>query len=276
LPRFSGLELLAAVNEILKAAGVAATLESELTTFEQSPGDARVWNRPKAPPRIGLSVNGVTMLVEGHDRPAFRPTELARLDIRPWPEGKARISRARSHVEITEVDAKGGSDLDHNYDRAAAVTLVAAAVAGLAGAAAVVWHASGRAVAAEQLAPLVAALATGQAPVPLWLGCVARPAGARGVATRGLYPLLGAEIEVALWNLPVDTAFEVALELAAEILITGKPPADGARLGYDRTNEFGVQYRMGGHAGAVPAVVLTQITESVAAPVGATLVAGAA
>ena len=276
LPRFSGVELLAAVNEILRHTGVTATLEPELTTFERSPGEARVWNRPKAPPRIGLSVNGVTMLVEGRDRPAFRPSDLARLDIRSWPEGRARISRARSHVEITEVGANGGSDLDHNYDRAAAVTVVAAAVAGLAGAVAVVWHASRRAVPAEQLAPLVAALAAGQAPVPLWLGCVARPAGARGVATRGLYPLLGAEIEVALWNLPVDAAFEVALELAAEIFDTGKPPAEGARLGYDRTTEFGVRYRPGNHVGAVPAVVLTQITQPAGVPAGAKLAVGAA
>ena len=156
------------------------------------------------------------------------------------------------------------------------MTVVAAAVAGLAGAVAVVWHTSRRAVPAEQLAPLVAALAQGQAPVPLWLGCVARPAGARGVATRGLYPLLGAEIEVASRDLPVDTAFEVALDLAAEIFRTGKPPADGARLGYDRTTEFGVRYRRQGHAGAVPAVVLTQITQPAAAPAGVKLMAGAA
>ena len=280
LPRFSGAELLVAVNEILKDTGVTATLEFELTTFDEGPTDARVWNRPKAPPRIGLNVNGVTMQIEGRDRPAFRPSDLARLDIRSWPEGRARISRARTHVEIVEVQVAGDSDLDHNYDRAAAVTVVAAAVAGLAEAAAVVWHASRRAVPAEQLAPLVAALATGQAPVPLWMGCVGRPAGARGVATRGLYALLGAEIEVASRDLPVDSAFEVALELAAEIFRTGKPPEEGARLGYDRITEFGVRYRRQGHPGAVPAVVLSQITPPVGAPAGALdgmkLTAGAA
>ncbi len=201
LPRFSGVELLVAVNEILKGTGVMATLEPELTTFDESPDDARVWNRPKAPPRIGLTVNGVTILIEGRDRPAFSASELSRLDVR------ARISRTRTHVEITEVQATGGSDLDHNYDCAAAVTVVAAAVAGLAEAAAVIWNASRRAVPVEQLAAMVAALAQGQAPMPLWLGCVARPAGARGVATLGLFPLLGAEIEVASQDMPVDTAF---------------------------------------------------------------------
>ncbi len=266
LPRFSGVELLAAVNEILKRTGVTATLEPELTTFEQSPGDTRVWNRPKAPPRIGLTVNGVTMLVEGHDRPGVEPSDLARLDIRSWPEGRARISRARTHVEITEVDTRSGSDLDHNYDRAAAVTVVAAAVAGLAEAAAVIWNASRRAVPVEQLAAMVAALAQGQAPMLLWLGCVARPAGARGVATLGLFPLLGAEIEVASQDMSVDTAFGVALELAEEVLRSGEPPENGALLGYDRTTEFGVRYRANGHAGAAPAMVLSQINHPAGVP----------
>jgi hypothetical protein len=260
LPRFSGVELLVAVNEILKGTGVMATLEPELTTFDESPDDARVWNRPKAPPRIGLTVNGVTILIEGRDRPAFSASELSRLDVR------ARISRTRTHVEITEVQATGGSDLDHNYDCAAAVTVVAAAVAGLAEAAAVIWNASRRAVPVEQLAAMVAALAQGQAPMPLWLGCVARPAGARGVATLGLFPLLGAEIEVASQDMPVDTAFGVALELAEEVLRSGEPPENGALLGYDRTTEFGVRYRANGHAGAAPAMVLSQINHPAGVP----------
>ena len=260
LPRFSGVELLVAVNEILKGTGVMATLEPELTTFDESPDDARVWNRPKAPPRIGLTVNGVTILIEGRDRPAFSASELSRLDVR------ARISRTRAHVEITEVQATDGSDLDHNYDCAAAVTVVAAAVAGLAEAAAVIWNASRRAVPVEQLAAMVAALAQGQAPMPLWLGCVARPAGARGVATLGLFPLLGAEIEVASQDMSVDTAFGVALELAEEVLRSGEPPENGALLGYDRTTEFGVRYRANGHAGAAPAMVLSQINHPAGVP----------
>jgi hypothetical protein len=154
--------------------------------------------------------------------------------------------------------------------------VVAAAVAGLTAAAAVVWHASRRAAPVEQLAPLVAALAAGQAPVSLWLGCVARPEGAKGAATRGLYPLLGAEIEVASPDLPGDTSFKVALELVAEIFRTGNPPTDGARLGYDRTTEFGVRYRLDGDAGAVPVVVLSQIIEPAGMKVGATVTAGAA
>jgi len=272
LPRFAGMELLVAVCGLLEGTGVTAVMEPDLTTFDEDPGDARVWHRPKAPPRVGLTVNGITIVVQGHDRPAFSAAELARLDLRAWPEGGARIARARAHVEIVEARPSGGADLDHNYDRAAAVTVVAAAVTGLVEAAAVVWRASRRAVPVEQLETLVAALAQGQAPIPLWLGCPSRPEGARGTVTRGLFPLLGAEIEIAVSDLQGDAAFKIAMELAAEILRAGEAPAHGAWLKYDRNTEFSVRHRASGHAGGVPYVVLTQAAN----PVESEATAGAA
>jgi hypothetical protein len=166
-------------------------------------------------------------------------------------------------VVIAEVQAKDGSNPDDNYDRAAAVTVLAAAVMVLAEAAAIFWHSSHRAVPAGQLAPLLAAMVQGQAPVPLWLGCMGSSMGSSGVATRGLYPFLGVEIEVASQDLPLDTAFEVAQELAVEIFRTGELPAHGVRIGYDRDTEFSVRHRAGGRAGAMPAVVLTQVTHPV-------------
>ena len=269
LPRFSGVELLAAVCVMLEGTGVVATLEPELTKFDERPEAARVWNRPKTPPRAGLTVNGVTIMVEGHDRSGFSPAELARLDFRSWQNGRGRVGRARAHVEISEIHTSGGSDLDHNYDRAAAVTIVAAAVARLADATAVIWHNSLCAVPAAQLVSLVAALAQGQAPVPLWFGCPGRPAGASGASTRGLYPLLGAEIEIASPDLPADSAFELALDLVAEILRAGEAPAHGAWLDYDKNTEFHVRHQARSHAGAVPALVLIQATRPVESEVRA-------
>jgi hypothetical protein len=266
LPRFSCAELLAAVCERLEGTGVTAMLDPELTTFEEQADEARVWNRSKALPRAGLVVNGVAMLVVGHDRAGLSAADLAQLDIRLWPEARARIMRARAHVEIAEVRAVAGSDLDHNYDRAAAVTIVAAAVAGLADAVALVWRPSGCAVPAKQLAPLVAALKQGQTPMPLWLGRVERP---RGAMTRGFYPLLGAEIEIASPELPGDTAFKVALDLVAEILRSGEPPAHGAWLDYDENTEFSVRHRAGSHGGGVPTVVLIHAAQPVEPDVSA-------
>jgi hypothetical protein len=266
LPRFSCTELLAAVCKRLEGTGVTAMLDPELTTFEEQADEARIWHRSKALPRAGLVVNGVAMLVVGHNRAGLSAADLARLDIRSWPEARARITRARAHVEITEVRAVASSDLDHNYDRAAAVTIVAAAVARLADAVGVVWRPSGCAVPVEQLDPLVAALTMGQAPVPLWLGRDERSAGAM---TRGFYPLLGAEIAIASPELPADTAFEVALDLVAEILRSGEPPAHGAWLGYDENTEFSVRHRAGGNGSDVPTVVLIHAVQPVAPDVSA-------
>lgn len=264
LPRFSGAELLVTICAMLEGTGVVATLDPGISTPDENSEAVRVWNRPKTPSRAGLTVNGVTIMVEGHDRSGFSPAELARLDFRSWPNGRARVGRARAHVEIKEIHTSGVSDLDHNYDRAAAVTIVAAAVARLADAAAVVWHTSLCAVPAAQSGSLVAALAMGQAPVPLWFGCPGRPVGASGAATRGLYPLLGAEIEVASPDLPTETAFKLALELVAEILRAGEAPAPGTWLDYDKHAEFRVRHQAPGHAGAVPAIVLTQAKQSIA------------
>ncbi|MFQ5566540.1 MAG: hypothetical protein ACE5EU_09275, partial [Paracoccaceae bacterium] len=187
-----------------------------------------------------------------------------------------RIARARTHVEVAEIPGGGGGDLDDNYDRAAAVTVLAAAVARLTEAAAVIWHTSHRAVSAGELARLTAALAQGQAPVSLWLGRAGRPARAGGAATRGLLPLFGAEIEVEARDLPTDAAFEIACDMAQEVLRSGAPPEDGARLGYDRTTEFGVRYRTNAHPGAAPAVVLSQIARPAGAPAGIKVAASAA
>ena len=259
LPRFLCMDLLVTVCRLLDGTGVTAVLEPDLTTMDEAAGDSRVWNRPKVPPRLGLTFNGVTLLIVGRDRPAFTPTEAAQLDYRGWPNGGSRMARARAHIEITEVKAAGGSSLDHNYDRAAAMTVVAAAVTKLTDALAVVWHRSRCAVSADRLVPLVEKLAQGQAPVALWFGCAEEPDGSRSAKTRGLYPLLGAEIEVVPFNLSGEIAVELALESAAEVLKAGEPPAHGAMIPYDKNTEFRVLHRASKKDGTAPAIVLTQV-----------------
>lgn len=260
LPRFLGMDLLVTVCRLLEGTGVVAVMDTDLTTPDEVPEDGRVWNRPKVPPRVGLIVNGVTILVEGRDRPAFNAPGLIKLDFRSWSGGATQILRTRGHVEITEVNAKGGSTLDHNYDRAAALTVVASAVTKLADVTAIVWRTSRCALPVEHLTSLVTELANGQAPVPLWLGCPGQPVDGKGAMTRGLYPLLGAEIEVIAPSLPGDTAIAVAMELATEILRAGEPPAHGAMIDYDKNTEFRVVHRAKAGVDAVPAVVLTHVT----------------
>ena len=111
----------------------------------------------------------------------------------------------------------------------------------------------------EEMAPLVAALADGQAPVPLWRGRLSGPESTGRVATRGLYPLLGAEIEVSSSQLEPDSAYELALAVAMEILDNSKPPAHGELIACDKESAFRVRHRPYGEDGAIPAVVLTHV-----------------
>jgi len=258
LPRFPAVELLATVNSMIWSAGAVAELVPELTRFEEGDVTARVWHRPKAPPRIVLTLNGVTVSVLGHDRPRFHGNDLDALDDSNWPDGRAQVARARAHLEITELEAGSGLDFDQNYDRAAAITVVAQAAAKLSDAVGVVWHPSRRAIAVENLGPLATALVEGQAPVPLWLGCSGGESAERMV-TRGLYPLLGAEIEVASTALAESVAREVAFGLAAEILESGELPAEDEKIGYGRHSDFHVGYRQDDGDGSVPAIVLTEV-----------------
>lgn len=267
LPRFAPGALIAGLNRMLGGeAGVE--LIAGLTRVEQSPGGARVWHRPRVPPRIGVAVAGITLVVEGHDRPAFRFRGVEALEFRSWPAGAREIARARAYLRVFEPAPELGADLDLNHDRAAAVSAVAGAAAELVETAAVVWESSGVAVPADELAAALPALADGAPPVALWIGAVAAPWG--GVVTRGLYPLLGAEIEVRTPALSVAAARELALGLAAEILETGQPPAEGARIGHGPRSAFRVRYR-GAEQGGAPAVVLEE-----AAPGDLDLAAGAA
>ncbi|HUF85771.1 MAG TPA: hypothetical protein VMM59_00165 [Thermohalobaculum sp.] len=272
LPRFTPADLLAAVNRTLAPAGAAAALVLELTRFEQSAGRALVWHRPKAPPRAGLSVAGIIVLVEGFDRPAVSAASAAALDLRFWPGGARELARAHGHVRVFEAAPALGADFDHNHDRAAALTAVAAAVAGLVTAPGVVWESSSMGLPARALSTAVAQLRQGGAPAALWVSAAGVGAGAGaagGVATRGLYPLLGAEVEVRAPGLARAEAERLAMDLAAEILETGRPPAEGSAL--DQSGQGGAHGRAHGapharlrvryrdaEAGGLPAVLLEE------------------
>ena len=258
LPRLTPGALVAGLNRML-GKDVGVELIPELTRVEQSPGGARVWHRPKVPPRVGVAAAGIALVVEGHDRPAFSSRGVEALEFRSWPAGAREVARARGHLRDTEPAPELGADLDLNHDRAAAVSAVAAAATELVETAAVVWEASGVAVPAEELAAALPALAAGEPPVALWVATATGPGG--GVLTRGLYPLLGAEIEVRMPALSAAAARELALRMANEILETGRPPAEGARIGQRAGAAFRVRYR-GAEGGGAPAVVLDEVAPS--------------
>ena len=273
LPRFTPSEFLRTLNRMIGGTGASAELVSDLTRFEQSPGGTRVWHRPQVPPRIGVSVAGITLLVEGRDRPALGADDAAALGFRSWPAGAREIARARAHIRVSEVAPALGADLDVNHDRAAALTAVAAAAIELTQALGIIWESSGVAVSAEEMLAAVPALMGGEPPVALWIGAGPRSWGA--VATRGLYPLLGAEVELRAPGLATAMAERIVTDLVAEILETGCPPAEGTAIEAGSHGALRVRYR-GAEEGGVPAIVLDETMPGAFGSASGDLEAGAA
>lgn len=262
-PRFVPLDLLAVVCDMLEDSGVTAVIDPELSVLEDEVVEGnRFFGRPQAAPKVALVINGVTIQVVGRDKPPFSPTDVGRLQYGDWTSGKDKIARARGYVVLTELEGGASTDLDFNYDRATAVTVVAAAIDRLIGAIGIVWHTSQRALPAEKLTPMFKDLLEGNAPVDLWIARLPLSDGTSGVATRGFYALLGAEIAVLSKRLSIDEAAQAASELATEILRGGEAPAHGERLHYERGVRFQVEHRAVGVDGGVPVVVLVDVSDA--------------
>ena len=260
LPRFSPQDLHHQVQKIIAASGAEVEIEPSLTSFDTGAGAGGIWSRAAPPPAVGLCVNGITIAVTGYDRPAFSAEEVAALDLKHWEAAHSTISRCRAHVEISEVRARISSDLDHNHDRAVALTIVAVAVARLVEVEGIVWHASLRCLGKGSIGQLAEDLANDVAPVELWIGLDRFPARAghsAGVATRGLFQFLGAEIEVGQQGFPAEAAFDIALDLAERIIADGTMPAHASRLSFGLGREFVVRHMPRGTGNDAPALALT-------------------
>ena len=273
-PRFAAMELLAVVCDLLDGTGVTATIDPELTAVEEEAAGGRFFGRSQAPPRIALNVNSVTVTVIGHDKPGLSPDELDRLEFGDWTSGKERIARSRAHLILRELDGGTSADLDLNYDRATALTVVATAINRLIGTIGMVWHTSNQVMAGEQMPQMFTDLLAGTAPVEVWIARLPLPSGAKGVATRGFFPLLGAEIAVLSKQLTLAESGQAANDLAVEILRSGEAPSHGEKLFYDRVR-FVVEHRAVGVDGSVPVVVLAEIANVSGASASAGASAGA-
>ena len=260
VPRFAPVELVAAVNRLLRDTGIEAGIVHELTEFPPEAGSNRIWHRGHNPPRVGLMIGDFILTIEGHDVPALPRSKAPALDLAKWPTGAEQLARTRAHLRVTEAGETPGGDIELAHDRAAAITLVSTAAAGLVGAAGVIWATSLRALPGVGLDGALTLLKAGRSPLDLWLATIRTTAGA--TLTRGLLPFAGIEIGVGDTELEPEAATALARELAGEILATGQLPAADMVLGHESGRRYRVGYQPAGTGGAaVPLLILARIRD---------------
>lgn len=149
------------------------------------------------------------------------------------------VKRHKAHVAIYEFGFEGREQPagpDAAFNRAAAVTSVAAALGEELGALAVCWHTASNALRPDGLASAREDIVKGRAPVDLWMRVyrtMANPGEHPGVITSGLNPFIGHEIEVTPSATDVLIAQNFVRWLAVDIVDRGRPIADGEAIRMD-------------------------------------------
>ncbi len=272
-PRFTAWELLDTVNEVLEGTGTRAEFDEEMKEeARQQPRFSLLGRRAKGPPSAILRVNGLKVLVGGADRPAFRGDALkARVNPALWAEGVRRLSASRGHVAIADAHPPSRRDVDLSYDRAVAVTVTAAAVSLLTDPCGIIWHPAGNATPPDVIPDFIQSLVDGVAPLPLWLRwLLIPPAEGRGpgVASRGLEPLLGREIEILPKNQSLEKTVGHLFEIAHRQVLKGTPLADGGEVGTRSRTWYFVVYEDRGVVTNAPVFRLTPVYDYTGGLVG--------
>lgn len=153
------------------------------------------------------------------------------VDPERWPDAFETIGRERTFVSILERgDADGSQGLDAAYDRALATTLTADVISGLDEVLAVLWHPARQALSPERFYQAIRPLQKSRSPLELWACLRLLPAnagGPAGVATEGLLPLIGREIEVPPSTLGTERVARIAIELATALIDGAASVEDG-------------------------------------------------
>lgn len=190
----------------------------------------------RTPERVPLHLrfSTVWLTVTVSSRPGDRAFWQGFVDPAIWPDAFESIGRERAHVAIVERgDAEGAEGPDAAYDRALATTVAAHAITMLADPLAVLWHPARNALSPEHFVRAVRPLAEQRSPLELWTSLRPMPGsnGNAGVATEGLLPLIGREIEVPPSLAKPLAMARIALDLARYLLDEGGCVADGAMFG---------------------------------------------
>ncbi len=180
---------------------------------------------PIAPPAkapetaLVVSVNGVGLVAMIKDRPLPREiwAQGADFGAEDWPETAARMERTLAHATVALVEAP--EDLKSAARGAMAVSLAAAALAGLFRAPGAVFAESGVLSSGARFVAQMERLLAGEAPAEIWIGCaLRREAGGAGALTRGLRPFIGRELHLRPCGVSGPALRRRLIELGREII----------------------------------------------------------
>ncbi|MEM9783761.1 MAG: hypothetical protein AAF899_14980 [Pseudomonadota bacterium] len=154
-----------------------------------------------------------------------------------WPAGVGEIGRHRAWIEICDLGFmrdRGVARLDRAFNRAAAVTAAASAVAAATDPLAVLWYPAKNALPVEAFEEQVGEVVAGRAPLAMWLRYLhIRPDEEglnEGIVTKGLAPFCDHEIEVLPSTLGRKEARAAAFEFARLVVDSGTEPRTGMLL----------------------------------------------
>ncbi len=264
-PRFTPQDLLDAIGYILDGTGATASFGEKMKQAVRQQKFSLLRGRLNGPPNAILRVNGLNMLVVGGDEPAFAGKALEeRINPALWSDGVQRLSQTEGNVMIADAYPSGRCDPDLNYDRAAAVTVTAAAVSLLTDPAGMIWHPAGNAIPTDLIPDMVQSLADGVAPLPLWLRWMPVPPthGRKpGAASRGLQAFLGRELELVANEFSLEKNLDDLFQIAAALLRTGTPPPDGSQIITKDQTRYRVVHRQRGVMTGTPIFRLISISD---------------
>jgi hypothetical protein len=179
-----------------------------------------------------------------------------------WPEARQVLSANKAHLIVALLgDPK---EYAPNLKGAALVTKLAGALANLLPVTAAIWTEAQAAVKPEQIRSLAAELHAGGTPVPLWTTMAfyrgERDAAGKdtvGVASRGLLPFIGREIEFVPVALPPLEIGRRAAGLLQYLIANGPVIEDGDAAGLTKDEAIRAHYKPAGKRPGIPVIELT-------------------
>ena len=256
-------QILAAILERLEGTGAGAALMIVPEAIDKKPGFSFLPSSQNTDPPVIVNVNGIPLVIRVKSGKSYNKEALKRrVDPEIWGDGVKRLSKQKAHVTIFEPAPGHTADFDLCYDRAVAVTVTAAAIASLTEPLGILWHPAGTALPDAEIDLSLERLAGMVAPVHLWTRWREIPVenGAEpGVVSRGLYPLLGREIEILPSSLSFDSAVDFVRKLSELILASGRMPPHGARIEVSGGHAFTVERAAQGARTRTPVFQFTHL-----------------